>query len=323
MLQCWNQNANKRPSFKETTVYLNSQLLKFSKTVSSISSFSSVHSHNDMKKLNNDAIDYKMNKKNDQKSSFCNKADSGLCKKVFTGSLENASIVHEQEENHYCAGVENFDDTASSFILDIEESNHKELIQMPYKCPKLNGNEEEQKHLLELITQFNLSQENNNNNNMNKSSDNDNFTDSNYESASSYYSATSPNHNKQNGDTKDDIYEKAILPTPLILSTIPPLTPLPQHNIKQHETSTNDECDSPLISAKNLLVRMSYDKPFYMNNGYNIKYQNELLDNNSQTSPFVKRAKLSTSSSTSSSKTIAAPKILISPSMEDVNYDGN
>ena len=65
MLECWNQNALKRPSFKEITVFLNSQLQKLSKTMSSISSFSSVNSNNELKKLNLDSnLDFKLPNKN-------------------------------------------------------------------------------------------------------------------------------------------------------------------------------------------------------------------------------------------------------------------
>jgi hypothetical protein len=266
MIECWNQNALERPSFKETSVFLNTQLQKLSKTISSITSFSSVTSHNELKQLNIDTSDNQNDEADDEQTAdvFLNvndrnlkilnekKIDFGLIeiknRQILTRSLGDASVQ------------DSCDDTASSLIVENTENNKNV----------------EQKNLFELITRLNLGNDQNNN-------DNDNFTDSNYESASSYYSSTSPNH--------------LMNETKIAVAKI-----------------KNEDCDSPLISAKNLLVRMSNDKPFYMNNIFNnIKYHNEIVET-------VKRPKLSASSSTSST-TVSTPKILISPSMDDEDYD--
>jgi hypothetical protein len=315
MLDCWNQNALKRPSFKEITVFLNSQLQKLSKTMSSISSFSSVNSNNELKKSDLDSkFDFKLHKKkylNDEADDEQNTSD------VF---FEENNL--HQMNKKFSDTQEDFENTLTMNSLSKSDEDHQ-----------IEKND--QKKFFEMITRLNLNtnqQQNSDLNSNNKiNSDNDNFTDSNYESASSYYSSTSPNHLNIN-DKNNNIYEKTILspPSPMVLPTTnsPPITSLAHITSVEANDSATD-CDSPLISAKNLLVRMSYDKPFYMNNNnnnlFNIKYNNEILDggrrlSHQKPSAIKKSPHISASSSaSSSSKTILAPKILISPSIEEFN----
>ena len=330
MLQCWNQNALKRPSFKETTVFLNSQLQKLSKTMSSISSFSSISSNNELKKFNTDSPDFKIDSKESYEVN--NEADDEQTSDVFYDENRKERTENLNETNINLVGP-----TKSLNDVPLREKQHHQVI-LPAK-PEMVLNKLkniEQKNFLEMITRLNLNTNHSTSNQstnhkINSISDNDNFTDSNYESASSYYSSTSPNHQNSNINEKNNIYEKAILspsPPPLVLSATNPQVTSLAHITSVEANDSATDCDSPLISAKNLLVRMSYDKPFYMNNNnsnnnniYKIKYDNEIIDvsngSSYQKSSAPKKSSDSSSSTTSSSRTISAPKILISPSIED------
>lgn len=213
-------------------------------------------------------------------------------------------------DSQYCSA--NGDDT-SSLILDMEHYNSSngssaESNNSNKNIKRMQNLNDNSKNITmyDLVDDLNLHQcgvtcqnignnvNSNNNNNVilgRNNNDNENFTDSNYESASSYYSTTSPNH-KQNFSTY----------------------------VNSLECHDNDICvdqqepnvDSPLISAKNLLVRMSCEKPFYANNSNNIKYHNEIVKNFMKIPPTLNLNK--------------TPKILISPSTNENNvgqYDND
>ena len=295
MLRCWDLTPAKRPSFKEIWMFLNNQLQKLSKTVSSINSLTSTNSHNEINKKSGEklllkrSIDYEeADDENSAGTAFLNvnEKDNGLLRDLGSSSGNNTHLINNNKRLSYNKKL-------SEKMMDTSENDSQYFSGTGDDTCSITLNHDGSENKSNK-TESNENSDGSTNNNkteidihgyLNKlNSDHETMTDSNYESASSYYSTIAPNKTSKNTNSDDN-----------------------NNNNNRNEKrssfsdnhgpdSANNSIDSPLLSTKNQLNHVNNNN----NNTNNSKYKNELvtkyteIDNNNNNSKSKAKSRIPT-----------------------------